>query len=200
MNETNAPALPAIGIGWTGASGLVYGVRLVDVLLHAGRDVNLVFSEAVRQTAPVEMGLDVAGLLDRLGEMGPGSLCVFDQHDFSAPLASGSAQGGPLVIVPCSMGTVGRMVAGTSETLLLRAADVCLKERRQLIIVPREAPLATHHLEHLAELSRRGVLVLPAMPGFYHRPQSVGEMVDFVVQRVCDHLGVAVALVPRWGQ
>jgi 4-hydroxy-3-polyprenylbenzoate decarboxylase len=200
VNDLNATALPAIGIGWTGASGLVYGVRLVDVLLHAGRDVNLVFSEAVRQTAPVELGLDVAGLLDRLGEMGPGSLRVFDQHDFSAPLASGSAQGGPLVIVPCSMGTVGRLVAGTSETLLLRAADVCLKERRQIIIVPRETPLATHHLEHLAELGRRGVLVLPAMPGFYHRPQSVGEMVDFVVQRVCDHLGVAVELAPRWGQ
>jgi 3-polyprenyl-4-hydroxybenzoate decarboxylase len=112
VNDANGMALPAIGIGWTGASGLVYGVRLAGMLLHAGRDVNLVFSEAVRQTAPVELG--------------------------------------------------------------------------QLIIVPREAPLATHHLEHLAELSRRGV---PAMPGFYHRPLSVGEMVDNVVQRVCDHLG-----------
>lgn len=190
----------AIGVGWTGASGLVYGVRLVDVLLHAGRDVNLVFSEAVRQTAPVEMGLDVAGLLDRLGEMGPGTLRVFDRHDFSAPLASGSAHGGPLVIAPCSMGTVGRLVAGTSESLLLRAADVCFKERRQLILVPRETPLATHHLENLAKLSARGALIMPAMPGFYHRPQSVGEMVDFIVQRVCDHLGVEVELAPRWGE
>ena len=178
----------------------MYGVRLVDVLLNAGRDVNLVFSEAVRQTAPVEMGLDVAGILDRLGEMGPGTLRVFDRFDFSAPLASGSAQGGPLVIVPCSMGTVGRLVAGTSESLLLRAADVCFKERRQLILVPRETPLATHHLENLAKLSSRGALVLPAMPGFYHRPQSVGEMVDFIVQRVCDHLGVGVELAPRWGE
>jgi 4-hydroxy-3-polyprenylbenzoate decarboxylase len=190
---------PAIGIGWTGASGLVYGVRLVDVLLHAGRDVNLVFSDAVRQTAHAEMGLDVAGILDRLGTMGPGSLRVFDQHDFSSPLASGSAHGGPFVIVPCSMGTVGRIVAGTSESLLLRAADVCLKERRPLIVVPRETPLATHHLEHLATLSARGALVVAAMPGFYHRPQSVGEMVDFIVQRVCDHLGVDVELTPRWG-
>jgi flavin prenyltransferase len=195
-----AMELPAIGVGWTGASGLVYGVRLVDVLLNAGRDVNLVFSAAVRQTAPVEMGLDVAALVDRLAEMGPGKLRVLDQGDFSAPLASGSAQGGPLVIVPCSMGTVGRLVAGTSESLLLRAADVGLKERRPLIIVPRETPLATHHLEHLAKLSAWGVLVLPAMPGFYHRPQSPGEMVDFVVQRVCDHLGVEVELTPRWGE
>jgi 4-hydroxy-3-polyprenylbenzoate decarboxylase len=200
MTDSTTKKSPAIGIGWTGASGLVYGVRLVDVLLNAGRDVNLVFSEAVRQTAPVEMALDVASLLDRLGEMGPGTLRVFDQHDFEAPLASGSAQGGPFVIAPCSMGTIGRLVAGTSESLLLRAADVCLKERRPLIIVPRETPLATHHLEHLATLSRRGVLVLPAMPGFYHRPQSPGEMVDFVVQRICDHLGVAVELAPRWGE
>lgn len=199
MNETRGDERRAIGVGWTGASGLVYGVRLVDVLLHAGRDVNLVFSEAVRQTAPVEMGLDVAAILDRLGTMGPGSLRVFDRHDFAAPLASGSAQGGPFVIVPCSMGTVGRLVAGTSETLLLRAADVCLKERRQLIVVPRETPLATHHLEHLAKLSAWGALVLPAMPGFYHRPQSPGDMIDFIVQRVCDHLGVEVELAPRWG-
>lgn len=199
MSDTRRDERRAVGVGWTGASGLVYGVRLVDVLLHAGRDVNLVFSEAVRQTAPVEMGLDVAGILDRLGTMGPGRLRVYDRHDFAAPLARGSAQGGPLVIIPCSMGTVGRLVAGTSETLLLRAADVCLKERRQLIVVPRETPLATHHLEHLAKLSAWGALVLPAMPGFYHRPQSPGDMIDFIVQRVCDHLGVEVDLAPRWG-
>lgn len=199
MNGADGREAAPVGVGWTGASGLVYGVRLVDVLLHAGRDVDLVASEAVRQTAPVEMGLDVAAILDRLGEMGPGRLRVFDNHDFAAPLASGSARGGPLVIAPCSMGTVGRLVAGTSETLLLRAADVCLKERRPLVVVPRETPLATHHLEHLATLSARGALVLPAMPGFYHRPQSPGELIDFIVQRVCDHLGVDVDLTPRWG-
>jgi 4-hydroxy-3-polyprenylbenzoate decarboxylase len=199
MSES-ASSLPAIGVAWTGASGLVYGVRLVDVLLNSGRDVNLVVSSAVMQTAPVELGHDVAGLIERLDSMGPGRLRVWDRTDFGAPLASGSAQGGPLVIIPCSMGTVGRIVAGTSETLLLRAADVCLKERRPLIVVPRETPLATHHLEHLAKLSSWGALVLPAMPGFYHRPQSPGEMVDFIVQRVCDHLGVPVQLTPRWGE
>ena len=97
-------------------------------------------------------------------------------------------------------GTVGRIVAGTSETLLLRAADVCLKERRQLIIVPRETPLATHHLENLARLSAMGALVLPAMPGFYHRPATPGDLIYFIVQRVCDHLQVPVNLAPRWGQ
>lgn len=194
------PQDPAIGVGWTGASGIAYGVRLVDVLLNRGRDVNLVVSAAVSQTAPVEMGHSAEGLVARLQGMGPGRLRVFERHDFSAPLASGSAHGGPLVIIPCTMGTVGRIVAGTSETLLLRAADVCLKERRPVIVVPRETPLATHHLENLAALSRRGVLVLPAMPGFYHRPESPGDLIDFIVQRVCDHLGVVVDLAPRWGE
>jgi 4-hydroxy-3-polyprenylbenzoate decarboxylase len=191
---------PAIGVAWTGASGLAYGVRLVDVLLNAGRDVNLVVSSAVSQTAPVELDLTVEGIVERLGSMGPGELQVYGRTEFTSPLASGSAQGGSFVIVPCSMGTVGRIVAGTSETLLLRAADVCLKERRQLIIVPRETPLATHHLENLARLSSMGVLVMPASPGFYHRPSSPGDLVDFMVQRVCDHLGVEVDLAPRWGE
>ena len=191
---------PAIGVAWTGASGLAYGVRLVDVLLNAGRDVNLVVSSAVSQTAPVELDLTVEGIVERLGSMGPGELRVYGRTEFTSPLASGSAQGGSFVIIPCSMGTVGRIVAGTSETLLLRAADVCLKERRQLIIVPRETPLATHHLENLAKLSSRGVLVMPASPGFYHRPSSPGDLVDFMVQRVCDHLGVDVDLAPRWGE
>jgi len=190
----------AIGVAWTGASGLAYGVRLVDVLLNAGRDVNLVVSEAVGQTAPVELDLTVEGIVDRLGSMGPGELRVYGRTEFTSPLASGSAHGGPLVIIPCSMGTVGRIVVGTSETLLLRAADVCLKERRQLIIVPRETPLATHHLENLTKLSSMGVLVMPASPGFYHRPTSPGDLVDFMVQRVCDHLGVDVDLAPRWGE
>ena len=97
------------------------------------------------------------------------------------------------------MGTAARIAAGTSETLLLRAADVCLKERRPLIVVPRETPMATHHLENLARLSALGALVLPAAPGFYHRPQSVADLVDFIVQRICDHLGVDVDLAPRWG-
>ncbi len=191
---------PAIGVAWTGASGLAYGVRLVDVLMNAGRDVNLVVSSAVSQTAPVELDLTVEGIVERLGSMGPGELRVYGRTEFTSPLASGSAQGGSLVIIPCSMGTVGRIVAGTSETLLLRAADVCLKERRQLIIVPRETPLATHHLENLAKLSSWGVLVMPASPGFYHRPSSPGDLVDFMVQRVCDHLGVDADLVPRWGE
>jgi 4-hydroxy-3-polyprenylbenzoate decarboxylase len=226
-------ATAAIGVGWTGASGLAYGVRLVEALLAAGRDVDLVVSAAVEQTAPVELDRTPDELVAALGAGGPvpvvpgeaarpvilaaaseaageaagesgagaaprGRLRRFGERDFTSPLASGSARGGPLVICPCSMGTAGRIAAGTCETLLLRAADVCLKERRPLILVPREAPLATHHLENLARLSAWGALVLPAAPGFYHRPRAVAELVDFVVQRICDHLGVAVALIGRW--
>lgn len=198
MSSNNQSTRP-IAVAWTGASGIAYGVRLVDVLLQSGRDVDLVISSAVEQTAPVELGLSAAGLIERLRTMGPGRLETYGQQEFTAPMASGSAMGGPYVIIPCSMGTAGRIAAGTSETLLLRAADVCLKERRQMIIVPRETPLATHHLENLAKLSAMGVVVMPAMPGFYHRPTTPGEMVDFMVQRVCDHLGVPVDLAPRWG-
>lgn len=195
----SAAAQPAIGVGWTGASGIAYGVRLVEVLLAAGRDVHLTASDAVAQTAPVELDDTLEAVTARLQVLGPGRLRVWGRHEFTAPLASGSARGGPFVVIPCSMGTAARIAAGTSETLLLRAADVCLKERRPLILVPREAPMATHHLESLARLSALGALVLPAAPGFYHRPQSVAELVDFIVQRVCDHLGVDVDLAPRWG-
>ncbi len=188
----------AIGVGWTGASGLVYGVRLVAALLEAGRDVNLVVSAAVSQTAPVELDHAVDEVIAGLKDKGPGRLRVFGLREFTAPLASGSARGGPFVVIPCTMGTVGRILAGTSDTLLLRAADVCLKERRPLILVPRETPLATHHLQNLARLSELGALVIPAAPGFYHRPRSIDDLVDFIVQRVCDHLQVDVDLVQRW--
>lgn len=193
--------MKTIGVGWTGASGLIYGVRLVEVLLKSGRDVHLVCSATVTQTAPVELGISlpdvIAGLAGK--EAGGGKLTTFAADEFTSPLASGSARGGPLAIVPCSMGTVGRIVAGTSETLLLRAADVCLKERRPLIVVARETPLATHHLENLARLSGMGAVVMPAAPGFYHRPSQVADLVDFMVQRICDHLDVPVDLSPRWG-
>ena len=188
-----------ISVAWTGASGLVYGVRLVDVLLNAGRDVNLIVSSAVEQTAPVEMNHSAEGLVERLRTLGPGTLETWGRLDFSAPMASGSAQVGPMVIIPCSLGTVGRIAAGTSENLLLRSAEVCLKERRKLIVVPRETPLSTGSLENLTTLSRWGVVVMPAAPGFYNQPTTPGDLVDFMVQRVCDHLGVDVDLSRRWG-
>ena len=196
-----------VAVGWTGASGIAYGVRLVETLLRAGHDVDLTYSANVGLTVPVEMGRPIEAVLEELravsaegsGQAAGGKLKLFARDQYSAPMASGSSGSAGLVIAPCSMGTVGRLVAGTSDSLLLRAADVCLKERRPLIVVPREMPLATHHLEHLARLSAMGALVMPAAPGFYHRPESIRDLLDFVVQRICDHLGIAVELVPRWG-
>ena len=222
-HQPGAVAPNPVAVGWTGASGLAYGVRLVEVLLAAGRDVELVVSAAVEQTAPVEIGCPPDALVAALAAGEPvavvpgepprsvtfapgaappgrrGALRRRGEREFTAPLASGSSLRGGLVICPCSMGTVARVAHGTSETLLLRAADVCLKERRPLILVPRETPLATHHLENLARLSARGALIVPAAPGFYHRPRAVGDLVDFIVQRICDHLDLPVALTARWG-
>lgn len=192
MSETRC-----ITVAWTGASGLVYGLRLVEVLLAAGCQVNLTASSAVQTTAPVELGQPLAAIVSQLQSTNA-RLKIYGGKDFTSPLASGSAHGGGMVVCPCSMGTAARIAAGTSETLLLRAADVCLKERRPLILVPRETPLATHHLHNLAQLSAQGVLILPAMPGFYHHPVQVSDLVDFIVQRICDHLGVEVTLAARW--
>jgi 4-hydroxy-3-polyprenylbenzoate decarboxylase len=187
----------SVTVAWTGASGLIYGVRLVEVLLQAGCQVNLTTSSAVNTTAPVELEKSLPDILAELGAEAA-DLKIYSDKEFTSSLASGSALGGGMVVCPCSMGTAARIAAGTSETLLLRAADVCLKERRLLILVPRETPLATHHLENLASLSARGVLILPAMPGFYHRPRHLNDLVDFIVQRICDHLGIAVDLAARW--
>jgi 4-hydroxy-3-polyprenylbenzoate decarboxylase len=188
-----------ITVAWTGASGLVYGVRLVDVLLNAGLNVNLMVSSAVKQTAPVEMSHSAEGIVERLRTIGPGVLETWGSTDFSAPMASGSAQVGPMVVVPCSMGTIGRIAAGTSENLMLRSAEVCLKERRKLVVVPRETPLSTGGLENMLKLSQWGVVVMPAAPGFYNKPTKPGDLVDFMVQRICDHIGVEVDLSKRWG-
>jgi len=191
-----------IAVAWTGASGLPYGVRLVEVLLASGVTVDLLASDVVARTAAAELPAALPETLSRLSRLARDQGTVLRRHatdDFSSPLASGSAATDGMVVCPCSMGTLARIAAGTGETLLLRAADVCLKERRPLVLVPRETPLASHHLENMLRLSRNGAVILPAMPGFYHRPRTVEDLVDFVVQRVCDHLGVRTDLVPRWG-
>mgnify|MGYP002630218638 CR=1 FL=1 len=188
-----------VTVAWTGASGLAYGVRLVEVLLRAGVGVDLLRSDAVDQTAVVELDRPLGGVLADLRGIANATLREYGKQDYSAPVASGSAPSLGMVVCPCSMSTLARIATGTGETLLHRAADVCLKERRTLIVVPRETPLATHHLENMTRLSRNGAVVLPAMPGFYNAPQSVADLVDFIVQRVCDRLDVAVDLTKRWG-
>src|SRR5262245_17579654 len=190
----------------TGASGSPYSVRLLEVLLSAGRTVHLVMSPAAMQVMERELGVTVD--LDRFDPavlLGPRDVNVsrlFYHHfrDFSAGIASGSFLTAGMVVCPCSMGTVAAIAHGTSENLIHRAADVHLKERRKLVLVPRETPLGLIQLRNLSAVAEAGAVVLPAMPAFYTLPQTVGDMVDFVVSRVCDQLGVEHQLLKRWGE
>jgi 4-hydroxy-3-polyprenylbenzoate decarboxylase len=185
----------------TGASGAPYGIRLLQQLAATRRDVLLIVSAHGFRLLETESDVaDLAGLRTAVGAKAwDRHVRVFDDGDRGAVPASGSAQTAGMVICPCSMGTLASIAAGTSRSLVERAADVTLKERRKLVLVTRETPLSAIHLENMLRLTRAGAVVLPAAPGFYHRPASIEQLVDFVVARVLDQLGVEQALVPRWG-
>ncbi len=188
------PVLLAI----TGASGAPYGVRLLEVLATHQVPTWLMISAHGWRLVEAECGIrDDAGLKRATGGDWS-SVTVFDDKDRGGTPASGSAPSAGMVICPCSMGTVAAIAHGTSRSLIERAADVVLKERRKLVLVPRETPLSLVHLRNLTLATEAGAVVLPAAPGFYHRPTKVSELVDFVVQRVLDHLGVEIELVKRW--
>jgi 4-hydroxy-3-polyprenylbenzoate decarboxylase len=193
-------------LAMTGASGAPYGVRLLEVLLAAGRTVHLTLSPAGVQVLEQEMdrrvNLEHFRLEDLLGKTAVNSNQVHYHHymDFRAGIASGSFLSGGMVVCPCSMGTAGAIAQGLSQNLIHRAADVHLKERRPLILVPRETPLHLGQLRNLTACAEIGAIVLPAMPGFYTRPQSLADAVDFVVARICDQLGVEHRLSRRWGE
>lgn len=198
--------MKTIAVAWTGASGLPYGLRLVDCLLAAGCRVWLMYSQAAQIVAkqetdlvlPAQPGAAQRLLAERFGDT-DGKLTVFGRDDWNAPPASGSNPPDAYVICPCTMGTLAEVAAGTAKDLITRAADVVLKEGRPLILVPRETPLSAIHLENMLKLARAGAVILPPSPGFYHRPQDVGGLVDFVVARILDRLGVPHQLMPRWG-
>jgi len=189
----------------TGASGAAYGVRLLEVLLRAGRTVHLTLSPAAVEVLQQELDRRVLlqrfELTDLLGGAPPegGRVAYHDYRDFHAGIASGSFLTAGMVVCPCSMGTVAAIAQGLSQNLIHRAADVHLKERRRLVLVPRETPLSAIQLRNLATCAEAGAVVLPAMPGLYRKPQSVADMIDFVVGRVCDQLGVGHTLLQRWG-
>jgi len=192
----------------TGASGSAYAVRLLEVLVAAGRNVHLVVSPAGQQVIGHELGLkiDPANFsIEQLlpdfasSEAGTGRVQIHDYRDFSAGIASGSFQTGGMAICPCSMGTLAAVSQGLSQNLIHRAADVHLKERRKLIVVPRETPLGSIQLSNMKTLADAGAVILPAMPGFYNQPQSIDDLVNFVVARICDQLGVEQDLTKRWG-
>lgn len=194
-----------IVVAITGASGSVYGLRLTEELLEAGCRVTLLLSRSGLDVLRYETGLEWEGSASQRQALmrdyfsGTRMLEHFDEKDLFAPVASGSSAPDAVVIVPCSMGSAGRAAAGSSETLIERVADVALKERRELIVVPRETPLSQIHLENLLRLSRAGAHILPAMPGFYHRPHRIEELIDFVVGKILDSLGVEHRLFQRWG-
>jgi len=220
-------------VAMTGASGSIYAIRLLEVLLVTGHTVHLTMSSSAATVLDKELGLKVnlekfdrKQLLPSEAEMAqdpalqglkqlrsgssdlssifsevPKGKIVYHHHgDFMAGIASGSFLTAGMVICPCSMGTLASIAGGHSENLIQRAADVHLKERRKLILVPRETPLSTIQLGNMLKLSEAGATIMPAMPGFYHGPRSIQDLVDFVVGRICDHLGIAHKLFHRWGE
>src|SRR5436305_15177436 len=194
-------------LAMTGASGAPYGVRLLETLLRAGRRVHLTLSpaavEVLQQELQRTVQLDHFVLTDLLGEAAslaaPEQVRYHHYRDFRAGIASGSFLTGGMVVCPCSMGTAAAIAHGLSQNLIHRAADVHLKERRRLVLVPRETPLGLVQLRNLAGCAQAGAVILPAMPAFYTRPRSLEDAVDFIVGRVCDQLGVEHQLLPRWG-
>ncbi|MGE0609846.1 MAG: UbiX family flavin prenyltransferase [Pirellulales bacterium] len=190
----------------TGASGAAYGVRLLEVLLQSGAEVHLSISPAgaavIRQELAIELDLqhfDPRLLLPQLDAASIERVRYYFHQDLFSPMASGSHLSGGMVICPCSGGTLSAIAHGSSGNLIQRAADVQLKERRKLILVPRETPLSLIQLDNMKRCAEAGAVLLPAMPGFYHGPRSIADLVDFVVARICDQLGVEHKLIRRWG-
>ncbi len=190
-------------VAMTGASGAPYAVRLLQVLCQLGRTIHLTLSASAVQVLRAEMDLELA--LDSFdptifGGIGAGRLVYHHYQDFAAGIASGSFRTDGMIIIPCSMSTLGAIAGGITTNLITRAADVHLKERRKLILVPRETPLSLIHLENMLTVTRAGAVVLPAMPGWYHRPRNLDDVINFVVARICDQLGVDNRLIARWGK
>jgi flavin prenyltransferase len=195
-----------IVLAMTGASGAIYGLKLGSELLRSGAHLTILISGTGFQVIREETGLNLKGgegdpqqALAAYFRTEPGQLEYFAEDDFFAPVASGSSAPDAMFICPCTMGTLSRIACGNSGTLLERCADVMIKERRPLVLVPRETPLSEIHLENMLKLSRLGVRIVPAMPAFYQRPESVDDMVNFVVGKVLDSLGIGHLLFKRWG-
>jgi 4-hydroxy-3-polyprenylbenzoate decarboxylase len=189
-----------VTLALTGASGMPYGIRLLECLLQAGVRVYLLYSQAAQIVARQEMDLALPGRASEAAEYftkrfsaAPGQLLAFGREE------SGSNPADAMVVCPCTMGTLAAIAAGLADNLIARAADVMLKEARKLVLVPRETPFSAIHLENMLRLSRAGAIILPANPGFYHHPQSPQDIVDFVVARILDQVDVPHQLMPRWG-
>ncbi|WP_096188625.1 UbiX family flavin prenyltransferase [Evansella halocellulosilytica] len=189
-------------VGITGASGAIYGVRLVNELLNEGHQVHLLLTGSAWQVLHFELDADTSNeekcIHEVFGEHK--NLIYHTQQDFSAPIASGSSKNEGMIIIPCSMGTLAKIANGISSNLLERTADVMFKERRKIIVVPRETPLHSTHLENMKKISDQGGIIVPAMPGFYHQPKTMDDLINFVVGKVLDQLDVDHSLFDRWGE
>ncbi len=196
-----------VTIAITGASGVQYATRLMECLVAANVQIFVMISRAAQVVAATETELKIPGASDAqqeyfsaLFKAKPHQIKVFSREQWMAPVASGSGAPSSMVVCPCSTGTLSAIATGASNNLIERAADVALKERRQLILVPREAPYSEIHLEHMLKLTRMGAVILPASPGFYHKPESIEDLIDFVVARVLNQLGIEQSIMPRWGE
>ena len=195
-----------ITLAITGASGAQYGFRLLQVLLDQGCEVHLLISAAARQVCALEMSIDLPNedkaILDYVAkkfQCDTTRLHLYGEKQWVAPVASGSNAPEAMIVCPCSSGTLSAIATGASDNLIERAADVMLKEQKKLILVHREMPLSVIHLEHQLTLGRLGVVIMPASPGFYHQPDSIPDLIDFVVARILDHLAIEHQLMQRWG-
>lgn len=195
-----------ITLALTGASGIVYGLRLLECLVQAKKEIHLLISQAAREVAALENNLILPGQTSKLQEYftelyraEENQIKVYAHQEWTSPIASGSNTSEAMIICPCSSGCLSAIAVGASNNLIERAADVMLKEQKKLILVPRETPLSAIHLDNMLKLAKLGVVILPAMPGFYHQPKTVEDLVDFVVARVLNHLKIPHQLVEPWG-
>ena len=195
-----------IAVALTGASGIQYGLRLIECLIDANCEVYVLMSKPARVVMGMDTDIpvpsrtaDVEKEFSERYNAAPGQLKAFGQEQWTAPVASGSGVPDSMVVCPCTTGTLAALAAGNCNNLLERAADVVLKERRQLIVMPREMPFSTIHLENMLRLANAGAVIMPPNPAFYQRPASIDELIDFVVARVLDQLDVPQTLMPRWG-
>lgn len=195
-----------VTVGVTGASGAPYTIELIKQLVAAKQQIFLLFSSAAKVVFKTEVAMDIPSHPEKATrwcqeyfQAAENQILVLGKDQWFSPPASGSAAPKNMIIVPCSTGTLSAVANGTSDSLLERAADVVIKERGNLILVPRETPFSAIHLENMLKLARLGVTIMPAAPGFYHQPQSIDDLVQFMVARILDHLNIRQQLVPRWG-
>jgi len=194
-------------VALTGASGVLYALRLLECLIGADRPVYLMVSKAAQIVLSMETELNVPGkaadiehFFTEYYHAKKGQIKVFSQQQWTAPIASGSHKAQSMIVCPCTTGTLAAIANGNSDNLLERAADVMLKEKRQLLLVVRETPFSNIHLENMLRLSQAGATIMPANPGFYNKPENIGDIIDFMVSRMLDHLKIDHNLMPRWGE